>query len=451
MSSSVAVIILAAGHGTRMQSSLPKVCHPIAGLPMYQWVLKATEALNPEKTVIVVGTETQEISCPAGHYKVVQQERKGTGHAVQVAAAHLTDFKGSVLVLFGDTPFIETETLEAMLEHQGETGADLVVLGFDAMDPEGYGRLVLGRGDELVEIVEQLDLTDEQEEITLCNSGVMLLSEACVKKALGLLKPTNKKGEYYLTDLVKHCRELGLQTSVIETHEMEVMGINSRLDLAEAEHIAQDQLRFKIMSQGVTLLDPSTTYLSHDTVIGKDTLIEPNVFFGPGVRVGEGANIRSFSYIYGAEIGDRSIIGPFARLRPATKVGVGVRIGNFVEVKNTTVGDYAKANHLSYIGDAQIGEGSNIGAGTITCNYNGYTKTQTLIGKDVFVGSNSTLVAPLSLADGVYIGAGSVITKDVPENALGIERSEMKVVPEGAIKIRQRWEQKGKTAAKEAK
>ncbi len=423
-----------------MKSDRPKAMHCLAGQPMVKLILSTIETLSPDQIVVVVGPDMEDVSTEvAPHPSVIQTERLGTGHAVSQAQKHLQDFKGNVLVLFSDTPLITADTLNGLLNiclKDEEYG--LAVLGFCPKDPSGYGRLVTDHNGELIGIIEDHEASEEQRAIELCNSGAMLVKSDILFNLLNRLGPNNSKGEYYLTDIVSLARHDGLKCGVFESGADELHGVNSRADLARAESIIQDRLRNKALSNGVTLHDPSTTWMSVDTRIGKDVSIGPNVFIGTGVQIGDRVEIKAFSHLEGVTIGSDASIGPFARLRPDALVGPGVHIGNFVEVKAATIGPGAKINHLSYIGDAEIGAGTNIGAGTITCNYDGISKHKTSIGADAFIGSNSSLVAPVSVGDHAMVGAGSTITGDVEDDALAVTRADQKNLKGGALRWRKR-------------
>jgi len=436
--SKIAVIVLAAGLGTRMESKLSKVLHPLAGRPMINHLMETVDGLNPDEVTVVVGEYMNDVSEAVSPFPTaVQSERLGTAHAVLAARDSIADFEGNVLVLYGDTPLITLETLEAMLNARASLlDPAVVVLGFTPDDPSNYGRLFLGEDGVLEAIVEAKDATNEQLKIGLCNSGVMAIDGKVMWGLLDRVGKDNRKGEYYLTDIIKLARNDGRACVAIDGDVDELIGINSRIELAEAEAILQDRLRFQAMESGVSLTDPTTVFLCQDTKLGKDVLIGPNVFFGPGVTVGDGAVINAFCHIEGTEILSKASIGPFARLRPGTKISEGAKVGNFVEVKNALLESEAKVSHLSYIGDAQIGEGANIGAGTITCNYDGYLKSQTIIGKGAFVGSNTALVAPVTIGDRAIVGAGSTITKDVNADALSVTRAPQKSVDGWAKKKR---------------
>jgi bifunctional UDP-N-acetylglucosamine pyrophosphorylase/glucosamine-1-phosphate N-acetyltransferase len=426
-------IVLAAGEGTRMRSSRPKVLHEVAGRSLLAHVLSAVSGSGATVTAVVVGPQHDAVAAEAervspGVKIFVQRERLGTAHAVLAAKAALEKRTDDVIIVYGDTPLIRKATLERLREPLAQ-GAAVAVLAFRPPDPTGYGRL-LTSGDELLAIREEADATPREREIGLCNGGIMALAG---KTALDILKRIgndNRKGEFYLTDAVEIARGMKLRAVAVEVEEDDVRGINTKAQLAEAETVAQQRLRKAALDSGVTLVAPETVFLSADTTFGKDVTVEPYVVFGEKVRVDDGATIRSFSHITGAHVGKGAIVGPFARLRPGAKLGENVHIGNFVEVKEAAIEDGAKANHLSYIGDATVGAGSNIGAGTITCNYDGAAKHRTEIGKDVFIGSNSALVAPVKIGSGAYVGSGSVITEDVPADALALGRGRQ-IVKEG--------------------
>ncbi len=437
-----AAIILAAGQSKRMKSARSKVLHDIGGRPLIHHVLATCAGADLAPVVVVTSPGASDLGAvvmdAASHAKLaVQTEALGTGHAVQAGLPAIEDFSGDLVVLFGDTPLVTPETILQM-KQQRRGGADVVVLGFRAADPAGYGRLVLGANGALDRIVEAKDASPEELSIDFVNSGVLLADADRLRELLSAVTNNNAAGEYYLTDVVRLARAQGLVCRAIECPEDEVIGVNSRVDLAKAEAVLQDRLRGKILAGGVTLVAPETVFLSADTEIGADTWVGPNVVFGPGVKVGEGAIIKSFSHLEGATLADGAEVGPYARLRPGAEIGKGARIGNFVEVKKAKIEEGAKVNHLSYIGDARVGAKANIGAGVITCNYDGFDKYQTDIGAGAFVGTNSSLVAPVTIADGAYIGSGSVITKDVEENALGLSRPEQKQISGWAAKFRAR-------------
>jgi bifunctional UDP-N-acetylglucosamine pyrophosphorylase / glucosamine-1-phosphate N-acetyltransferase len=435
----IAVVVLAAGMGTRMRSHLPKVLHKVANRSMVGHALAAASALNPKRAVIVHGPDADLLKTeakkfiPDCHF-AAQIERLGTGHAVSMARDALAGFSGTVLVLYGDVPLIQTATLQNLLNKIDEKHP-MAVLGFEAADPKGYGRLIT-TGATIFAIREQLDATVEEQGISLCNSGIIAIDAALLWQLVPKLQNANAKSEYYLTDLVGLTVDAGYAVALATCDEAEVAGVNDRVQLAAIEKVFQNRSRKKAMLGGATLQDAESVYFSADTIIGQDVVIEPHVVFGPGVCIGNAVEIFAFSHIEGAKIGDGARIGPYARLRPGADIGQDAHIGNFVEIKKATIGKGAKANHLTYIGDAIVGAGSNIGAGTITCNYDGYEKHLTEIGEKVFVGSNSSLVAPLKIGDGVNIAAGSVITANVPADALAMTRAELQVKEGWAKKYR---------------
>jgi len=439
----VAVVLLAAGKGTRMKSDIPKVLHPIAGQPMVRHALAAADALGAERCVVVVGPGMEDVErAVAPLPTAVQRRQQGTADAVLAARDVLADFhdgrgEPTVLVLYADTPLIRTETLARMVEAR-RAGAAVVVLGFRPDDPAEYGRLLLDGAGGLQAIVEYRDADEAQRAVTLCNSGVMAVSAAMLWDLLDRVGNDNAKGEYYLTDIVALARADGLACSVVEGDAAEVLGVNSRNDLAVAEMAWQRARRAAAMADGATLLDPDTVWFSHDTRVGRDVVIGPSVVFGPGVTIADGAEIRAFSHLEGAEVGSGATVGPFARLRPGARIAAQARVGNFVEIKNALLGEGAKANHLSYVGDAEVGAGANIGAGTITCNYDGYLKHRTEIGAGAFIGSNTALVAPVSVGEGALVGAGSTITTDVPADAIAVTRAPQTVKRRAARIYRER-------------
>jgi len=438
--SKTAIVVLAAGLGTRMKSSLPKVMHPIGGRPMVKHLLDTLESLKPEKVAVVVGPGMDAVEEAVAPYPTaIQHDRLGTGHAVMAARDEIENFKGDVLIVYGDTPLLTKQTLRAMLEaRRSKPSPAVVVLGFVPDDPGQYGRLILDDDGYLEEIVEYREAGPDELAVGLCNSGVMCVDGQLLFNLLDRVKNDNAKGEYYLTDIVALANEDGFSCAVVEGDEEELLGVNSRVELAAAEMLVQDQLRTKIMEGGATLADPSTAYFSWDTQIGQDVTIGPNVVFGPGVTVGNNVEIRAFCHLEGATVADGAILGPFARLRPGAEVGETARVGNFCEVKNATLDKGAKVNHLTYIGDAKIGEGANIGAGTITCNYDGYFKSLTEIGKGAFIGSNTALVAPVKVGDGAIVGAGSVVTKEVEADELAVTRAPQKGIKGWAAKFREK-------------
>ncbi len=434
---STALVILAAGKGTRMKSDLPKVVHPIAHAPMLVHAMRTGATLDPDRTIIVAGHGADLVAKAARDFDetveiVLQDEQNGTADAVDQARDALSDFEGDVVVLYGDTPFLQPETLEKMLA--ARVNYDLVVLGFEAADPARYGRLVVKDG-SLEKIVEFKDASDAERDLTLCNSGLIACDAKLLFELIAQVSDNNASGEYYLTDIVELARAGGHSATAVTCDESETLGVNSRADLATADAVFQNRARAELLENGVTLMDPDTVYLAFDTYIGRDTLVEPNVVFGPGVTVESGATLRAFSHLEGCHVSRGAIVGPYARLRPGAELSEDVRIGNFVEIKNAVIAEGAKVNHLSYIGDATIGAESNIGAGTITCNYDGVMKHQTTIGKGVFVGSNTMLVAPVTLGDESMTASGSVITKNVEDGALGISRAPMEIKPGWARKL----------------
>ena len=432
-----ALIILAAGMGTRMNSDMPKVLHHIAGAPMLVHAMKSGAALDPERTVVVAGHRAALVEKAAKAYEpdvtmAIQSEQLGTAHAVNQARDSLTDFEGDALVLYGDTPFIRPETLASMAA--ARLTRDVVVLGFEAADPARYGRLIM-KDDQLDRIVEFKDASDEERAVNLCNSGVVAASSSQMFELISAVGNDNAAGEYYLTDIVGIARARGLSATVVRCDEAETLGINSRAELSRAEALFQSYARAEAQENGVTLTAPETAFFAHDTVIGRDTIIEPNVVFGPGVTIESGATIRAFSHLEGCHVSRGAVVGPYARLRPGAELAENVKVGNFVEIKNALVAEGAKVNHLSYIGDATIGARSNIGAGTITCNYDGVFKHKTTIGEDVFIGSNTMLVAPVTVGDAAMTGSGSVVTRDVPAGDLAVARAKQENKAGFAIRL----------------
>lgn len=435
----IAIVVLAAGKGTRMKSALPKVMHRVAGRSLLGHVLHAARSLEPTEAVVVVGPGMDDVAAEARRFFpeaacAVQADRRGTAHAVSMAREALQHFRGTVLVLYGDVPLISPQSLHTLVELAEDS---MAVLGFEAENPHGYGRLLLDAGGSVVSIREELDASASERAIRLCNSGIIAISSASLWELLPGIGNANAKGEYYLTDLVECAARGGLTCRLAVCAEAEVAGVNDRTQLAGIEATLQTTYRRQHMLNGVTLVSPETVYFSADTQIGQDVVIEPHVVFGPGVKVEEGVTVQAFSHIEGAHVGPAARIGPYARLRPGAEIGAEAHIGNFVEVKKSVIGKGAKANHLSYIGDARVGPKSNIGAGTITCNYDGYDKHLTDIGADVFVGSNTALVAPVKVGDGASIAAGSVITRNVPADALAVARADMDVRDGWAARYRQ--------------
>jgi len=438
-------VILAAGEGIRMRSSLPKAMHPVGGLPMLGHVLAAAGKAGAARIAVVVGPDAAAMRAfvdrrmpEAALYE--QHERLGTAHAVLAASRELAAGFDDVLVLYGDTPLITAETL---LRLRGELagGAAVAVLGFRPADPSGYGRLIMV-GENLIAIREHKDATPAERAIGFCNAGVMAFSGVTGPALLGKVGKDNAAGHYYLTDLVELANAAGGRVAAIAADGGEVLGVNTRVELAAVERVFQERSRAAAMLAGATLLQPETVTFSHDTSLGRDVVVEPNVFFAPGVTVGDGVTIRAFSHIEQAKIAAGAIIGPFTRLRPGADIGAGAHIGNFVEIKNAVIDAGAKANHLSYIGDAHVGAATNIGAGTITCNYDGFSKYHTEIGAKAFIGSNSALVAPVTIGDGAYVGSGSVITEDVPADALALGRARQVVKTGWAAVRRAKWAKK---------
>lgn len=442
MSDNLSILILAAGKGTRMKSDLPKVMHKIANREMLNLVIDEAKILSPQNITIVVSEEMQ--PCAEKIIKAhpqtninfaLQKERKGTAHAVSTGLAEISDLGNKLLILYGDTPLTLHSTMQKMVEKLHDFS--LCVLGFEEEAENAYGRLVVDAAGHLEKIVEFKDATDEERKIALCNSGVVAVEGTQIKNLLAQVKNDNAAQEFYLTDIVGIAGKMGLKRTFLKTDLAEVLGVNSRAELAKLEKIKQDQIRKKMLDNGVTMPDPAAVYFSFDTVIENDVVIHPQVFFGPKVHIKKNVEIKSFCHIEGAEIASGAVVGPFARLRPDTKISENVRIGNFVEIKKSHLKRGAKVNHLSYVGDAEIGEDSNIGAGTITCNYDGYNKFQTTIGKNVFVGSNSALVAPVEIKDGAVIAAGSIITKDVAQDELAFARNRQINLSDGGKKFHQ--------------
>ncbi len=422
-SRNIAVVVLAAGKGTRMKSDLHKVLHPVAGRPMLLHLLAAADTLSPERTVVVTGAGRAQVEAavaPRGAQIAVQAEQLGTGHAVMQAKDALAGFDGDVLILYGDVPLVRAETMRAMVARLDAPDAPaVVVLGFRTEDPGAYGRLIVAPGsDRLEKIVEFKDADAAERAVTLCNSGLMAARGAALFALLAKLGNDNAAGEYYLTDVV----ELSGAAAVIEADAGEVAGVNSRGELAAVEHAWQQARRAQAMADGATLIAPQTVFFSHDTVLGRDVTVEPNVVFGTGVTVHDGATIHAFSHLEGAEVGRNAAVGPYARLRPGAILSDAAKVGNFVEIKKARVGVGAKVNHLTYLGDAEVGAGANIGAGTITCNYDGFFKYRTVIGEGAFVGSNSALVAPVTIGAGAIVAAGSVVVRDVTADSLAVAR-----------------------------
>jgi bifunctional UDP-N-acetylglucosamine pyrophosphorylase/glucosamine-1-phosphate N-acetyltransferase len=415
---SFSTVILAAGKGTRMRSNLPKVLHQVAGKPLIAHVLASVAPLSPKATVVVVANGMEDVKLASSKENpnclfAIQEQQRGTGDAVRSALPQIDKKSEYTLVLYGDTPLMRTETLRTLLDKEDNC---------DVADPTGYGRLIVNHSGLVEAIVECKDASTEQKAITLCNSGIMAIKNHLLPDLLSKLNTNNANGEYYLTDIIALANDAGHHCMVVEADAAELGGINTRVQLAAAEEILQNRLRKAAMDNGATLIDPSSVFFSVDTKIGQDVVIAPNVFFGANVTIGNNVEIRSFCHIEGAAVEQGAIVGPFARLRPGTVMAENSHVGNFVELKNTKLGKGAKANHLSYVGDSDVGAAANIGAGTITCNYDGVNKYRTTIGAGAFIGSNSSLVAPVSIGDGAMVGAGSVITENVEANALAIAR-----------------------------
>lgn len=434
---SVSLVILAAGQGTRMNSDLPKVLHQVAGAPLLHHAMRAGAALAPEQVVVVAGHGAEAVgkaatACDETCVLVVQEEQLGTAHAVAQAAPLLAGTPGDTVVLYGDTPFIRPETLEAMLNARARHA--VVVLGFEARDPGRYGRLI-ATGDRLERIVEFKDATDAEREITLCNSGVICADSATMFSLVAEVGNANAAGEYYLTDIVELARRRGLSAGVVTCPEAETMGVNTRAQLAEAEAAFQTRARAEALENGVTLTAPDSVFFALDTVVGRDAIIGANVVFGPGVTIESGAEILAFCHLSGCHVSRGATVGPFARLRPGAELAEDVHVGNFVEIKNAILDEGVKVGHLTYLGDADVGEHTNIGAGTITCNFDGVMKHRTKIGKRAFIGSDTMLVAPVSVGDGAMTGSGSTITEDVPAEAVALGRARQVTKPGLAPKL----------------
>lgn len=438
----LAIIILAAGKGTRMKSDLPKVMHKVAGRPMINWIIETAEKLGPEKIVIVTAPGMDDVAAAvAPHVVVHQEEQLGTANALMAAQAALKDFKGHVLVLLGDGPLYTDRTLRHFIKNIVHSQQPMGFLGMQLADPTGYGRLMIIDG--CVEaIIEEKDATDIQRAVNSCWTGVMAADAEKLWPWLARVDNNNANGEYYLTQLPTIAQDDGCATIAAWAPVDETLGVNSRVDLALLEVKMQDRLRRNAMENGATLLDPATTYFSYDTVLGRDVMIEPGVFFGPGVRVGDGALIHAFSHLEGVVVESGASVGPFARIRPHSHIGSGASVGNFIEVNRATLEAGAKAKHVCYLGDAVIGAKSNIGAGTVIANYDGFNKLETCIEEGVFVGSNSTIIAPCHIGDGAIIGAGSVVTQAVPKDAIYLERNKPEIHYGAAAEYRARKEKK---------
>jgi bifunctional UDP-N-acetylglucosamine pyrophosphorylase / glucosamine-1-phosphate N-acetyltransferase len=440
MSRARAAIILAAGHGTRMKSSLSKVLHPVGGRPMMEWTIDLARQLGCDKIIVVVGAHNPDAKVRAEAAlgpgtTALQDPPRGTAHAVNCAKDALAGFDGDAIVLYADTPLISAATAMGVFTAL-EGGASVAVLGFEAADAGGYGRLILNNEGGLDAIVEAKEATPAQLAVTLCNSGVLAAPADFLLELLAEVKDDNAKGEFYLTDVVGLARARGRKAAVSHGSEDEMLGVNSRVELAQAENQFQVRRRMQAMLDGVTLIAPETVHFAFDTVVANDVIIEPNVVFGPKVVIETGATIRAFSHLEGAIVRKGASVGPFARIRSGTELDENSFIGNFVEVKNTKMGKGAKASHLTYLGDAIVGENANIGAGTVTCNYDGFFKYKTTIGAGAFIGSDTMLVAPVTVGDGAMTGSGSTITKDVPAGALAVGRADQRVIAGWATKFR---------------
>jgi len=452
MTRPVAAIILAAGKGTRMKSDLHKVLHPIAGRPMLLHLIDSVGQLSPERVVVVTGAGREQVEAavaPLGVGTALQAEQLGTGHAVAQAREALAGFEGDVLILYGDVPLVETATMRRMIDRLGQGDCPAaVVLGFRPSDPAAYGRVIADADGRIDRMVEFKDASIEERAVTLCNSGLMAVRSEDLFGLLDRVGNDNAAGEYYLPDIVMLAASDGRHSAVIETEAGEVAGVNSRGELAVVEGDWQQRRRTRAMVEGATLIAPDTVWFSHDTKIGRDVVIEPHVVFGPGVQVADGVTIHAFSHLEGAKVSSGADIGPYARLRPGADVREGARVGNFVEMKKAVLGPGAKANHLTYLGDAEVGAGANIGAGTITCNYDGFLKYRTVIGEGAFIGSNSALVAPVTIGAGAIVGAGAVVTSDVEADALALVRAERQTKAGWAKRFREMMT--AKKAAKKA-
>ncbi len=449
-----ALIVLAAGQGTRMNSDLPKVLHPLGGVPLVVHAMASGDAVEPDETVVIAGHGADAVEVAVLAYNpdaiVVQQaEQLGTGHAVLQAADALADFEGNAIVVFGDTPFVRPETIAKMAASRADGNA-IVMLGFEAADPGRYGRMIVG-DDGLEQIVEAKDANDAQLAITLCNGGLVAADAQLLFSLLKSIGNDNASGEYYLTDIVAAARAKGHSASVVTCDEAETMGINTRAELARAEAFFQAHKRTEALENGVTMTAPDTVFFGFNTVIGRDAVIEPNVVFGPDVTVESGATIRAFSHLEGCHVSRGAVVGPYARLRPGAELSENTKVGNFVEVKNATILEGAKVNHLSYIGDASIGARTNVGAGTITCNYDGFMKHHTEIGEGAFIGSNTMLVAPVKIGNEAMTATGSVINKDVPDGALAVARARQEIKPGMARKLFDKLKKTKARRTKEAK
>lgn len=438
MSHYLSVLVLAAGKGTRINSQKSKVLHEIAGLPLVCHVIEAIKPLEPDNLVVVIAPGQEELGEIVNPASIrIQEKSLGTGDAVKAGLSNLKNLSGTVLVAFGADPMITTSTLRRLISaREIADPPDVVVLGFRTENPDRYGRLVLDADGKLERIVEVSEAHTIDKPVELYNAGVMAVNGAKIIEFLEALSPENGKKEYYLTDIVRIALKKGGYAQVVEGEEEETLGVDSRADLAKAEAMMQERLRTKMLNNGVTLVSPETTFLSHDTVIGRDTIIHPNVVIGKNVDIGESVEIKSFSHLEGAIVSDEVVIGPYARLRPGTEIEKRAKVGNFVEIKKAKIGEGTKVNHLSYVGDADVGQEVNIGAGTITCNFDGIKKHLTVIGDGAFIGSNTSLIAPVEVGKNAIIGAGSTITMSVDDNAISVVRGELKEIPNGATRFR---------------
>ncbi|MAC38905.1 MAG: bifunctional N-acetylglucosamine-1-phosphate uridyltransferase/glucosamine-1-phosphate acetyltransferase [Oceanicaulis sp.] len=444
MSHSRAAIILAAGQGTRMKSKTVKVLHSVGGRPMLDWSVDLARKSGADRIVTVYGAHSPAVKTAAealGTQTALQDPPKGTGHAVLAAREALADVEGAAIVLYADTPLITPQTVAKVFAAL-EDGASVAVLGFEPEDPAAYGRLITDGEGNLDRIVEYKDASEAERAVRLVNSGVLAAPAPLLLELLAEVGNDNANGEYYLTDVVGLARGRGLKAVVVKADPGEVLGVNSRGDLAGAEAAFQARMRKQAMADGVTLIAPETVFFSHDTQIARDVIVEPNVVFGPGVTIGEDAVIHAFSHLEGASVAQGASVGPYARLRPGAELGAGAKVGNFVEVKKSQLGEGAKVSHLTYIGDASIGANANIGAGTITCNYDGYDKHRTVVGEGAFIGSNTCLVAPVTVGAGAFTGTGTIVTENVEADALALARTPMTTKSGWAARFR---------AAKEAR
>ncbi len=442
----LAVIILAAGKGTRMKSDKPKVMHEILGLPMINWVINSAQKLSPEKIIVVIGQDMEDLKAAVNPYQTVTQiTQNGTGSALKCAMGELKDFKGDIVVLLGDTPLISANTIKELIaaRHNNEQQTGIAVLGVKLNNPSGYGRLLMENDGILKTIREEKDASEGEKKINIVNSGVFCLDGTKVNNWLDKLDNNNAQSEYYITDLPEIAARENIKTCVsITNNTAEIKGCNTRLDLNELEQLAQKQMREELITNGVTMQDPSSVYLHHDTQIATGTFIEPNVYFGKKVKVEKNVHIKAFCHFEDALIGENTTIGPFARLRPGAKIGNNVRIGNFVEIKKSEIGDRSKINHLGYVGDCIMGKDVNFSCGAITVNYDGFDKHKTIIGDNVMIGSNVNLIAPINIDDGAFIAAGTTTSINVPDNALSVGRIKSKIIEGWAASYREKKQHK---------